>query len=187
MTKSIGDLNLEFVEGNYGDENSDGNSESVLVSDRSMEDKPGENPRISRSSLRNSTPENIVRDGHPEHQMVNGELQIYKETINYENIVPTDPETDRATAREESGPTNSKDSDHYRDAFAANKQSENKHLPNAILPLLRHGQYESSESSCRYMALNLTTVLSVCPLHRHAEELECSLLLLSLLCILFYS
>lgn len=153
MTKSAGDLNLEIVEGNYEEENSQGNSERVLVSDRPIEDRLDGNPRISQSCLRNSTPENIVDDAHPKHQMVNGELQTYKEKINYDNI-PSDPETDRATAKEESGPTNSKDSGQYEDAFATNKQSEYRHLPNAILPLLRYCQYESSESSCRYLKLS---------------------------------
>ncbi|QHN85966.1 DENN domain-containing protein 5B [Arachis hypogaea] len=135
------------------------NFEHMLVNDGLMEGNIDGNPIISQSSLRSSSPENIVGDAHPEHQMVNRELQIY-ERISYEIVEPTDPETGRATTTEESSPTYSEDGDQYTDAFATNKHSEDKHLPNALVPLMRYCQYESSESSCRYMSLNLITVLS---------------------------
>ncbi|XP_061361519.1 uncharacterized protein LOC133305343 isoform X2 [Gastrolobium bilobum] len=149
LTKSVGDLNLEFVESNYEEENSEGNSDSVLVSDGPI-DRLNENQIICESRVRNSTPENIVGDGHPEHLMVNGELQTYKDRINFDNVVPTEPETDRTTAKEESGPANFENSEQYGDAFATIKQSEDRHLPTAILPFLRFCQYESSESSCSF-------------------------------------
>ena len=146
-------MNLEFVEGSYEEENSEGISECVLVNDGPLEDRLDGNPRVSQSSLRNSSPENIEGDSnHPEQQMVNGELHMFKDRINDENV-PVDLETDRKTAEVESTPTNSDDSDLYGDAFATNKQSEDRRLPNAILPLLRYCQYESSESSCRYLKL----------------------------------
>lgn len=155
MTKSVGDLNLEFVEGGYEEENSEGNSDCVLVNDRPIEDRLVANPRrISQSSLRKSSFEIIEGDdNHTERQIVNGELHTFKEGVNDDNVVPFDPETDGKTAKEESGLTNSEDSDSYVDAFVTNKQSEDRRLPNAILPLLRHCRYESSESSCRYMTL----------------------------------
>lgn len=155
MTEGVGDLNLEFVEGSYEEENSEGSSESVLVNDGLIEDTFDENPIISQSRVRKSTPENIVGDDHPEHLMVDGELQRYKERINYDSVVPTEPEADRTTSKEESSPTISKECDQYGDAFATNKQSEDRNLANAILPLLRYCQYESSESSCRFTALKL--------------------------------
>ena len=155
MTKGVGDLNLEFDEGNHKEENLEGYSDSVLVSDEPIEDRLGGNMVISQSRVGKSTPENIVDDGQPEHLMVDGELQPYKERINYDDVLLTDPVNDRTTAKEDSGPANSENSDHYGDAFGTNKQSEDKHLPNAILPLLRYCQYESSESSCRFMSLEL--------------------------------
>lgn len=159
MTRSVVDLNLEFDEGNnLKEENPEGYSESALVSDGPIEDKIGENPRISPLRAGNSTPENIVDDDQPEHLVVDGELQTYKERINYDDVLVADHVTDSATAKEDSGPTISETSDQYGDAFATNKQSEDKHLPNAILPLLRYCQYESSESSCRFMSLGLSFV-----------------------------
>ncbi|OIV99727.1 hypothetical protein TanjilG_26065 [Lupinus angustifolius] len=139
LTKGAGDLNLEFFEGNYEGENSEDNFESKLFSDGAVEDRLDKNPRVSQSFLGSSTAENIVSDAHQEHQMVT-----------YDIVVPTDPETNRATAEEESGPTNSEDIDQYGGAFATYKISEDRHLPNAIFPLLRYSQYESSESSCSF-------------------------------------
>lgn len=142
LTKSVEDLNLEFVEGNYEEKNSDKNSECVLVSDGLTEDKLVEGV-----------------SNHPEKQMVDEELPTFKEGVNDDNIVPINPETDRKIIKEP-GSTNAEDSDPYGDAFVTNKQSEDRRLPNAILPLLRYCQYESSESSCRYMTLWLSTAFS---------------------------
>nr|KYP46856.1 DENN domain-containing protein 5B [Cajanus cajan] len=129
LTRSVGDLNLEYIE-----------------------DRHNENPRISQSSLRNSSPENIEDDSNnPEKQMLNEELHTFKEGVDDHNAVHIDPETDRKIVKE-SVPTNVEDSDLYGDAFVTNKQSEDRRLPNAILPLLRYCQYESSESSCSFQS-----------------------------------
>ncbi|KAJ1437132.1 uDENN domain [Sesbania bispinosa] len=149
LTKSVGDLNLEFLEGNYEDENSEGNSVCVLVNDRLREDRLDENPRISQSNL--SLPENIESDSsHPEKHMINEKQHTFKDGVNDDSVEPIDSETERKTAKEESDSTNAEDSDLYGDGFVTNKQSEDRRLPNAILPLLRYSQYESSESSCSF-------------------------------------
>ena len=152
LTRIGGDLNLEYAEDSCEEENLEEKSECMLVNDR-LEDRHDDNPMISQSSLRNSSPENIEDDSnYPEKHIVNGDLHTFKERVNDDNAVPSDPETDRKTVKE-SGPTNAEDSDLYGDAFVTNKQSEDRRLPNAILPLLRYSQYESSESSCRYKTL----------------------------------
>ncbi|XP_057428941.1 uncharacterized protein LOC130722273 [Lotus japonicus] len=149
LTSSVEDLNLEIVEGSYDEENSGENSECVLMNDRPTEDRDDDNPTISQSKLGSSLPENIEGDSsHLEKQMVNEELHTFKEGVNNDTVVPIDPEPDIKTAKEESGCKNAEDSDLCRDAFVTNKQSEDRRLPNAILPLLRYCQYESSESSC---------------------------------------
>ncbi|KAJ1439920.1 hypothetical protein SESBI_02144 [Sesbania bispinosa] len=150
LTKSVGDLNLEFLEGNYEDENSGGNSECVLVNDRLLtEDRLDENPRISQSNL--SLPENIESDSnHLEKHMINEKQHTFKDGVNDDNVESIDSETERKTAKVESDSTNAEDSDLYGDGFVTNKQSEDRRLPNAILPLLRCSQYESSESSCSF-------------------------------------
>ncbi|XP_027333862.1 uncharacterized protein LOC113848505 isoform X3 [Abrus precatorius] len=150
LTRSVGDLDLEFVEGNYEGENSEGysDSESVVVNNEPTEDRLDANPIISQSRVRESTPENSLDDGQPEHIMVDGELHKFKERINYDSSFLTGPVTDKTTAKVESVPTNSEEGYQCGDTFATNKQSEDRQLPNAILPLLRFCQYESSDSSC---------------------------------------
>ncbi|KAF7837915.1 DENN domain-containing protein 5B isoform A [Senna tora] len=101
LTKSIGDFNLDFVEGNYEEELSE-------------EDIFDGMPIITDSSSRNSTPENFVgHDNHREHQMANGELKILKESANDDIVAPVDPETDQATGKGEPDPPNSEYSDLY--------------------------------------------------------------------------
>ncbi|XP_004513477.1 uncharacterized protein [Cicer arietinum] len=144
LTKSVEYLNLEFVEGGYAQENSEENSVCVMVNDTLTEDKLDENPIISLTK-------NIEGESnHPEKQMVNEEQHIVKEGANDDNIVPIHLETEKIIAKEVSGPTNAEDSNMYGDALVTNKQSEDRRLPNAILPLLRYCQYESSESSCSF-------------------------------------
>ncbi|KAK7388254.1 hypothetical protein VNO78_23065 [Psophocarpus tetragonolobus] len=150
LTKSVGDLNLEFDEDNYKEDHPECYSESDLTSDGPIEDRLGRNPIISQSRETKSIPENIEDDGQSEHLIVDGELQTDKERINYDDVLLTDPVTDRTTAKEDSCPINSENSNQYGDTVATNKQSEDKHLPDAILPLLRYCQYESSESSCSF-------------------------------------
>lgn len=161
MTKNVGDLSLEFVEGSNEEENSKGDSESVSVSYRPTGDKFDENPLISQSRARKSTSENIVGDGNPENLMVDEKQELYKERNNYDSVVPTEPETDRTTANEDSGPTISENGDQHGDAFATNKQSEDGNLPRATFPLPHYWQCESSESSCRLcMALKLRCAIN---------------------------
>lgn len=151
LTKSVEYLDLEFAENSYEEENSEGNSECVLVNDRLAEDKLDENPRTSESNLINSLPENIEGDGiHPDKQMINEELHTLKEEADDDKIVPIHPESDVKIAKEESGLTIAEDNNTYSDALVVNKQSEDRRLPNAVLPLLRYYQYESSESSCSF-------------------------------------
>lgn len=155
LTKSAEYFN-EFPEGSYEGENLEGNSEHLVVNDRLTEDKNklDENPIISLSSLKSSQPKNIEDDSnHQEKQMVNEEMHTLKEGADNDNIVPIHPETDREIVKEMSGLTISEDSNIYGNALATNKQPEDRRLPNAMLPLLRYGQYESSESSCRYMTM----------------------------------
>ncbi|XP_057415703.1 uncharacterized protein LOC130710441 [Lotus japonicus] len=133
------------------EESSPSNSrDSDEYEDGPIEDRFDGNSIISQSRGENSAPENNVSDGFPENLMVSGEVQTYNERINYDNVVPAEPETDRSrtAVKEESSPSNSRDSDQYGDALETNKKSKDSHLPHAILPLLRNCQYESSESSC---------------------------------------
>ncbi|XP_022636172.1 uncharacterized protein LOC106762261 isoform X2 [Vigna radiata var. radiata] len=150
LTKSIGDLDLEYVEDSCGQDNFGEDSECMLVNDR-LEDRHDDSPTVSQSSLRNSSLEIIEGDSnYPKKEIVNVELHIFNDRVNDGNDVPCDLAKDKKTVNEESAPTNAEDCDLYGDAFVTNKQSEDRRLPNAILPLLRYCQYESSESSCSF-------------------------------------
>ncbi|MED6194827.1 hypothetical protein PIB30_032141 [Stylosanthes scabra] len=150
LTKSAGDLNLEFDD-HYEEANSGGHSERVLVNERPLDDTDG-NQSVSRSSL-GTLPANFEGyNNHPKQQILNAEQDTLKYGVNDDSSMPVGTETDRKTSKEESKPGHPEDSDLYGDAFATNKLSEDKRLPNAILPLLRYGQYESSESSCSFQS-----------------------------------
>jgi hypothetical protein len=136
LSRSVEYLDLEYVEGSNED------------------DKLDENSRIFQSSPRNSVPNNIEGDSnHLEKQMVNEELHTLKEGADDDDIVPIHPETDRKIAKQESGPTVAEENNMYGDALVTNKQSEDRRVPTSIFPVLRNWQYESSESSCRYITL----------------------------------
>nr|XP_025645341.1 uncharacterized protein LOC112740857 isoform X3 [Arachis hypogaea] len=150
LTKSVGDLNLEFDDC-YEETNSEGHSECVLVNERPLDDTD-ENPTVSQSTLGSLPAKFEGYSNPPEQQMVNVKLDTLKYRVNNENSMPVGPETQRKTLKEESIPAHFEDSDVYGDAFVTNKLSEDKRLPNAILPLLRNGQYESSESSCSFQS-----------------------------------
>ncbi|CAL5199188.1 unnamed protein product [Lathyrus oleraceus] len=134
LTKSVEDSNLEFVEGSYDEENSGGNSENVLVSDEIIEHGFHESSLISQSRVRASTPENIVGDGHPESLMVDGELQSYKEKIDYDSVVSTEHETDRTTANEEYGPTVSEESDDHPENLIIDGELQGKIDNDSAMP-----------------------------------------------------
>ncbi|KAL5065805.1 hypothetical protein RYX36_027542 [Vicia faba] len=131
LTKSVEDSNLEFVEGSYDEENSDGNSENVLVSDGIIEQSFHENSLISQSRVRASTSENIVGDGHPE---VDVELQSYKERIDNDSVVPTEHETDRTTAKDESGSTISEGSDNHPENLIVDDELQGKIDNDSAMP-----------------------------------------------------
>ncbi|KAJ7955973.1 DENN domain containing protein [Quillaja saponaria] len=150
LTKSIEVLNLESLEVNGTEEISKDNSDSTLANHRPAEDILNKTVEIS-PSLRNSPPESVIDDvNHLEHSKVNGDTNLYKEGANDGDGVPVDPENDMASGKRESISAKVEDSDIYVDEFVANKQVEDKRLPNSVLPLLRYYQYESSESSSSF-------------------------------------
>lgn len=93
-------------------------------------------------------------ENHLEHQMHDGKFQCLKEGISDDVVVPLDPEPEVDTAKSESVTVHKESHDIDVEDFTRNKQTIDRRLPNAVLPLLRYYQYESSESSSRYMINN---------------------------------
>lgn len=95
-----------------------------------------------------STPRRVTDDeGHLKHQRVDGDL--LKKSSDNDVTLPVDHETQIVTARRESNASNTENGDAFVDEFVTNRQTLERRLPSAVLPLLRYYQYESSESSSR--------------------------------------
>ncbi|BFG39627.1 hypothetical protein CerSpe_259020 [Prunus speciosa] len=96
--------------------------------------------------------ERLTKDNgiHLENQMLDGDFNLLKGRVIENVVVPTDPETKTASSKRDSDVANAEVSEVYVDDFSANKQAVERRLPNAVLPLLRYYQYESSESSSSF-------------------------------------
>ncbi|KAB1209473.1 DENN domain-containing protein 5A [Morella rubra] len=145
-------LNLESPE-EYGkeerlEENIDENSDVVSLNHRAAEDLLKGTAEISELSLRKCKPGKSTANGS--HEERNGNFCLLKEGVNHNIVVPIDPDPERLTAKRESTSANSEDSDVNAYDCLATKQVGERRLPNAVLPLMRYCQYESSESSSSF-------------------------------------
>ncbi|KAK4565164.1 hypothetical protein RGQ29_007004 [Quercus rubra] len=150
LTKDIGLLNPESLEDCREEENLEENSDDVIQNHR-VEDMLHGTAEISELSLRESKLERVTDDAnHEEHEMLEGDFCLLKEGVNDNVVVPIDLDSEMVLAKRESSTANPEDCDIYVDDCSANKQVVERRLPNAVLPLLRYYQYESSESSSSF-------------------------------------
>ncbi|XVF88879.1 hypothetical protein PTKIN_Ptkin19aG0086000 [Pterospermum kingtungense] len=145
LTKSIGDIDLELSEC-YGNET---DLDDVTTDQGAVEDMQNTTNETSELGSGDSKPGSTDDGNSLEHQMLERNFDSDKAT-NHENVVPTDLETETCGSKKESGAANPEYCDTDVDDFTENKQAAERHLPNAVLPLLRCYQYESSESSCSF-------------------------------------
>ncbi|CAK7352474.1 unnamed protein product [Dovyalis caffra] len=150
LTKNIGFLDLESSEGYCKEENLGDNLDGLSMNHRAAEDIPDGTTEISQSILRDSTPGGFADDkSHVEPQILEKHIQSSKKgAADDDDVVPIDSEKEMVSAQGESG--RAKFEDCEVDDFASNKQTQERRLPNAVLPLLRYYQYESSESSSSF-------------------------------------
>ncbi|KAI9392835.1 hypothetical protein POPTR_006G143000v4 [Populus trichocarpa] len=140
LTKNIGFLDLEE---DLGD-----NLDGVSTNYRAAEDIPDGTTEISQSSLRDSTPGGFDDEkSNVEPQILEEHIHSLKKGVN-DDAVPIYSENEMVSAKGEPGRVNLEDCD--VDDSPSNKQAQERRLPNAIRPLLRHCQYESSESSSSF-------------------------------------
>lgn len=100
---------------------------------------------IVQLNLRDSASRRFTDAGsHVKHQLLDGDVYSLKKYVN-DNVV-TAVDMEPVKTKGESDGTNFEDC-YTVDNFSTNKQAVD--LPNAVLPLLRYYQYESSESSSR--------------------------------------
>ncbi|XP_008242219.1 PREDICTED: uncharacterized protein LOC103340573 isoform X1 [Prunus mume] len=152
LTKGIDLLDLEtpkdYGNGEILEENTEETSHSVSLSSRTEENMVNGTAEFSQSSLKDSSSGRVADNGiHLENQMLDGDFNLLKGRVIENVVVPIDPETKTASSKRESDVANAEVSEVYVDDFSANKQAGERRLPNAVLPLLRYYQYESSESS----------------------------------------
>lgn len=152
LTKNIGDLDLElsvcFDKGDTSEEESG----STSLEERAQSMLNG-TVETSQSSLSDSLPGRVTDDGsHLEHQISESNIFISKENGDDTAVIPFDPDMDKPHDKTETplGSQISEVCDASVDDFVIDKQPGERRLPNAVLPLLRYQQYESSESSSRY-------------------------------------
>ncbi|KAJ6407259.1 hypothetical protein OIU84_010714, partial [Salix udensis] len=140
-------LDLESSEDNCKEELLGDNLDGLSTNYRAAEDIADGTTKISQSSLMDSTP-GVFSDekSHVESQILVEHVHSLKKGVN-DDTVPIYSENKMVSAKGESGRVNFEDCD---DDIASNKQAQERRLPNAILPLLRHCQYESSESSSSF-------------------------------------
>lgn len=122
------------------------------ISDLDLESPewPGREEKLEEDSI----PQHVLDDGcHIEHNSLNHNMHLLKEEMYDSAIDPVDPEMEKLPDKREDGDTSeiSEACDTCVDDFITDKQLVERRFPNAVLPLLRHQQCESSESSSRYI------------------------------------
>lgn len=141
-------MDLESLEGYSEEENLEDNVDGISPHFRDSGEVLDGGAGIFQSSSSDSVPGGVVNDGNDlEHQIPEEQIQLSNKG-NEDNVVLVDSETEIGIHKEESGGRKLEVCEIDVDDLS-NKQAEERHLPNAVLPLLRYYQYESSESSSR--------------------------------------
>ncbi|KAJ9183750.1 hypothetical protein P3X46_007562 [Hevea brasiliensis] len=150
LTKDVGVLDFEFIEGSIKEEILGDNLDGISPNCRDAEEMLDGTAQNFQSSSRDSAPGDDVDNGsHLEHQILEGHIDLSSNGNDENVVVPVDSEMEIAFDKGESGGRNLEDCDTDVDDLS-NKQAEARRLPNAVLPLLRYYQYESSESSSSF-------------------------------------
>ncbi|KAI8553370.1 hypothetical protein RHMOL_Rhmol05G0010300 [Rhododendron molle] len=152
LMKGISDLDLESAEGHGGEEKSEENSDGTLW-EHGADNMLNGTVDTCRLSPGVSIPQEVMDEGcHIEHNSLNHNMHLLKEEMNGSSIDPVDPAMEKLPVEREYGDTSevSEACDSCVNDFVTDKQLVERHLPNAVLPLLRHQQCESSESSSSF-------------------------------------
>ncbi|KAM0969904.1 hypothetical protein EV1_017849 [Malus domestica] len=148
LTQGIDLLDLEspkdYDSGENFEDTTEETSDGVSLSSRTEEDMRNGTAEFSQSGR-------FAENGsHIDHQMVDGNFNLSTRRVSGNVVVPVEPETEIVSCKGEPGGVNAEVCEVYVDDFSTNKQAVERRLPNAVLPLLRFYQYESSDSSCSF-------------------------------------
>ncbi|XP_074350229.1 uncharacterized protein LOC141689749 isoform X3 [Apium graveolens] len=135
LTKSIGDLDVELPIIPGKEENLEDISCSLSPENREDGIRSG-NVETSHSGISNSIPSEVINEGDISAEGV--DVTVVNDTVT--NKFPSEKESLVAAQISEVFDTSV-------DESTGSKQTSQRHVPNAVLPLLRHQHNESSESS----------------------------------------
>lgn len=147
LTKNIGDLDIELPVGSGKDENLEETSCSITPENRE-DDMLNGNVETSHSSISDSIPSKVIdEECHLEPHNHEGDISAG----NVDVTVVNDTVTEKFPSEKESSIAAqiSEVCDTLVDESADSKQPSQRHVTNAVLPLLQHQHNESSESSSR--------------------------------------
>ncbi|XP_059633211.1 uncharacterized protein LOC132275988 [Cornus florida] len=153
LTKGIAKLDLEQPNEYCEEEILEENFVGLSLEQRELGMLNGteENSQLNKSV---STPGRVTDNVcHLEHQILEVGFHFLKKGINDDDaVVLVDSAKEKLSSRRKCGVAAQfpEACDNYADESVMNKQPVERRLPNAVLPLLRYQQYESSESSSSF-------------------------------------
>ncbi|XP_031267909.1 uncharacterized protein LOC116126354 isoform X2 [Pistacia vera] len=132
----------------FGSLGKEENLDDMPLDQTAVEDLVNGTAEISELNVGVSTSGRITDGGsHLENQILEGDVDLLKKGVNDDAASPIDFEPKMIRTEGEPGGANLEDFHSNPDNFSTNKQAVERRLPNAVLPLLRYYQYESSDSS----------------------------------------
>lgn len=151
LTKGLVDLGWENTDSNHKEEYLEGQSDGISPNNDAPEEILNETAGGYGSSSGDSTPARVTTDENMDcHQ---GESDCsYKGSG--ENMAKVEPPMEILPSEKVNSAANAEGCVVYADDCMTNKQTVERRIPNAVLPLLHYYQYESSESSSRYEVAN---------------------------------
>nr|XP_011460618.1 PREDICTED: uncharacterized protein LOC101291858 isoform X2 [Fragaria vesca subsp. vesca] len=154
LTKGIGLLDLDSPKDYRNDGSSEENTEESIDSgslNSRTADMVNGTAESCQTSLKDSSAVRVGENGiHLECQMLDADCELMKSSVMGNVVIPVGPETEMASSKIESCAPNAEVCEVYADDFSTNKPAFERRLPNAVLPLLRYYQYESSDSSSSF-------------------------------------
>ncbi|KAK4746830.1 hypothetical protein SAY87_025867 [Trapa incisa] len=145
LTKGLVDLSLENPDG-YHEEHLEVKSYGISPNIDDSEKIQNETPGVSESSSASSTPARVATDDSNMDCHQGDSYCSYKGDD--DNFVEVEPQMEVLTSENVKSAASSEGCLVYSD----DKQITERRLPNAVLPLLRYYQYESSESSSSFQS-----------------------------------
>ncbi|KAJ0090041.1 hypothetical protein Patl1_13571 [Pistacia atlantica] len=144
----------------FGSLGKEENLDDMPLDQTAVEDLVNGKAEISELNVGVSTSGRVTDgDSHLENQILEGDVDLLKKGVNDDAASPIDFEPKMIRTEGEPGGANLEDFHSDPDNFSTNKQAVERRLPNAVLPLLRYYQYESSDSSPSLSSNPLTPTL----------------------------